>query len=130
MNSVDAYVDEIVNEQNILNDKREICENIKRLRKERGLNQAEFAQKLDMDAKYLSHLEKGDYSWSREKMIKVMEVLGVSPNQVFPSRLSANAADAKLNRVLIELRYLSQDDQAALIELFGYQVQMMAKKNT
>lgn len=115
-------------ETSILDFNKVIRNNLKRFRKERGMNQAEFARVLDMDAKYLSHLERGDYCWSCKRLIEAMEKLEVTPNQVFPSYLSVNTSDAKLDKVLTCYFALDQDSQNKLVTLFEMQVQMMERE--
>ncbi len=59
-------------------------EKLKILRKERGLNQGELADRAGINRSYLSNLENGHSSPTIDVLDKITQALGVSMAEVFP----------------------------------------------
>ena len=61
----------------------EIGKKIKTLRKQKGLTQAELAEKINVDSKYVSRLETGNSVASITTMIKISKVLNIQLSDIF-----------------------------------------------
>jgi transcriptional regulator with XRE-family HTH domain len=57
--------------------------NIRRLRKAKGLTQEKLAQEADMAMRYVAGVERGEENPSLRFLVKMSEVLGVSPGDLF-----------------------------------------------
>ncbi len=60
------------------NKKLPIHERLKELRKARGWTQNELAEKIDTDARMISHYENGKFVPSAEALIKIAEIFDIS----------------------------------------------------
>lgn len=61
----------------------EIGKKIKTLRKQKGLTQAELAEKINVDSKYISRLETGISVASIATMIKISKALDIQLSDIF-----------------------------------------------
>ena len=61
-----------------------IQNNVRKLRKERGFNQRQFAEKLHMCQSYLCAIETGRLFILEPQKRKIARALGVSVEDVFP----------------------------------------------
>lgn len=57
--------------------------NIRRLRKAKGLTQEGLAHEADMAMRYVAGVERGEENPSLRFLVKMAEVLGVSPGDLF-----------------------------------------------
>jgi transcriptional regulator with XRE-family HTH domain len=57
--------------------------NIRRLRKAKGLTQERLAQEADMAMRYVAGVERGEENPSLRFLVKIAEVLEVSPGDLF-----------------------------------------------
>lgn len=84
---------------------------LKDARKAKGLSQADLAEKVGGVPETLSNIERGIYSASLDKLIKITNVLGISLAEVMPPTKIESEKDA----VLAELIMAAQDlDQTTL----------------
>lgn len=60
-----------------------IGKNIQLLRRQKGLTQEQLAEMVEVSPHHLSAIERGDNLPRLDKLIRIMNVLGCSPNQVF-----------------------------------------------
>ena len=58
-------------------------ENIKRLRKSKGLSQEELAKQVEVSRQTINAIENGDYNPSINLCINICRVLGVTLNDLF-----------------------------------------------
>lgn len=65
----------------------EFCLNIglkiKFFRQQQHLTQADLAEKLEMDVRYLSDIERGKKNFTLKTLHKVAKVLGINPIELF-----------------------------------------------
>ena len=65
----------------------ELCLNIglkiKFFRQQHHMTQANFAEKLDMDVRYLSDIERGKKNITLKTIYKISSVLGIAPLELF-----------------------------------------------
>ena len=62
-------------------DKKKLGYKIKRFRKQKGLTQQEFAEKIDISEKHVSKIEQGVYLPSLANFIKMVRILSVDFEQ-------------------------------------------------
>ncbi len=61
---------------------------IRKARTERGFTQEQLAERVNVGATHISHIETGQCSPSVELLIDIMEVLEVAPNKIFGGTVS------------------------------------------
>lgn len=76
-----------MNKTNIL---KSIGYNIRLARKKKGFTQEVLAEKCNVSTKYISALETGSSSGSIPLIIKICNILEVTPNYIFDSALDIN----------------------------------------
>ncbi len=69
-----------------MNTNREIGQSILRLRKEKGLSQAQFADKAGISRRYLSDIENGKRQMSLAILERIVRELGVSVGELIDGR--------------------------------------------
>ena len=72
-----------------INDGLTLGEKIARLRKQRGWTQGELAEKIFVHNRHVTRLERDKMKPSEATMAKLVEVLGIKPDDLLPN---ANAA--------------------------------------
>jgi transcriptional regulator with XRE-family HTH domain len=65
--------------------KESLSQNIKRLRKERGISQEKLALKAEIDRSYMSELERCLANPSIEALLRISNALEVSPSELLQS---------------------------------------------
>lgn len=96
----------------------EIGQNIQKYRRERNLSQQKLADEIGLESKSLSKIENGSMGCSREKLILIMNVLKIAPNQIFPQYLSQGYLGGEYDDLQNELAALSEEDRARYICVF------------
>lgn len=66
-----------------LNIKKQLGQQIKRLRQERGLSQEQFAEKLGIATRTLCGIEIGKNFFTANTLEKILEVLEITPQDLF-----------------------------------------------
>lgn len=87
-----------------------IGENIKKIRKESGLTQAEFSKKIGISRTYLSDLENNRKSPSVETLDKIAEKLDVSTDFLISGKIKIEYFKKSLDEFLVENRIAEKDD--------------------
>jgi transcriptional regulator with XRE-family HTH domain len=64
---------------------RKIGDNIRRVRKQRGYSQEQFADVAGFSRSYYTEIETGKRNISILNLIKIIEVLNVDPNKIIGS---------------------------------------------
>jgi transcriptional regulator with XRE-family HTH domain len=103
-----------------------VGENIRQIRRARGLLQKELADRAEMNPSNLSKLERGEYTWTKENLRRLAEALNVGVGAFFADNPATRpmggvlttiktagasssdsgvlgAMDAKLDRILMVL---------------------------
>ena len=62
--------------------KKNIGYNICTLRRECGMTQAQLAEKIDVSASQIAHMESGDRSLSLQLLLNLCTVMKVTPNDI------------------------------------------------
>lgn len=58
--------------------------NIKLARTKRSIPQAKLAEKIGIEASYLSRIERGVVPVSCERIYEIIHVIGCKPSEIFP----------------------------------------------
>jgi transcriptional regulator with XRE-family HTH domain len=106
---------------------REIAERISKVRKEKGVTQVEMAKKLKTTQSMYSRYENGEIRIYADTFLKMSQVLGVTPNELFGTTKSGNDAADPIEhsipkRILRKMRgvenltRLQQDSLILIIE--------------
>ena len=72
--------------------KLNIAQNLRKYRKERGLTQEQLAEKIDMSASFLGHIERGSRVASLETLVKICNVLDTNPGFLLAASLTCDTA--------------------------------------
>jgi hypothetical protein len=100
---------------------------LRRLRKERGLTQAELARQIGIQQSDLSRMEKGEYRVSLDNLFKILGVFDLDLADFFGDQQSA-AEEKKLPlskqdmKVLHLLRELSPEGRAEVQEFLEFKL--------
>lgn len=90
-----------------------------RLRRERGLTQAELAQALDVPQSYISRYERGVLRLHADLIIRSAAILRTSADELLgltPARDGNGVGNRRLRRHLREIDRLPRRDQHALLK--------------
>ncbi|MBF0548737.1 MAG: helix-turn-helix transcriptional regulator [Candidatus Riflebacteria bacterium] len=95
-------------------------EKIKSLRKEKGLSQHEFAEKIGADARQISRYETGRITPSVEAIIKIAKVFDVSIDYLLltdAARKSLKVDDPNLMDRFQVIQILPEEDRACVFHI-------------
>jgi len=71
---------------------------IQKFRTAKNLTQEDVAEQLDITTKYFASAERGEKQLSLEKLLLLTKLLGVSPNDLFPTVGIDNTSDIEVDR--------------------------------
>ena len=102
-------------------------ERIKRLRKERGYSQNEFADASGITQAYLSRVERGIANPQLENIKKIAECLGISLSDLFDFDVLDQTSvelrpEEKVQRLLAALQSLPTDISAEIYDTLSIQI--------
>ena len=89
---------------------------IKTFRKERKYTQEKLADALAMDISALSKIENGKCYPSLNTIFKIIEILKISPNELFGFVSSASSSKLKEDIVIEKIKQLSQKDKQKVLK--------------
>ena len=91
----------------------QICHRIKELRKQQGLSQEQLANKADMEATFLSRIERGH---TTNIQINTLEKIIAALDIDYPTFFSFNTSNQPLHQIVAKLSLISnQEDALTLI---------------
>ncbi len=64
--------------------RKEVGENLKRIRKKKGLKQVEVAVDAGINPSYYSKIERGEVNPSLEKIYRIIKSLKIHSSELFP----------------------------------------------
>ncbi len=99
----------------IFEDKNFIAKKIRIARKNKGMTQAELAEKIGISAKQLSRIEMASYTPSLFTFLKIVEILQINISDL---GINCDVPDNPVRKELIKLIYNTTDAEA----LFCYDV--------
>lgn len=95
---------------------QEIGKRIKYYRKQCGLTQEQFGEKVDLSTTYISAVERGMYSISLNKLVDILNCLGCSADDVFGDVLVCRHK-YKTSELSEKIEKLSEDEQSRILEV-------------
>lgn len=87
-----------INERSAMVEKefrKNIAKNVKEFRKREGMNQKRFAEKLEMNYQNYFQMERGLYSPSLNKLMKICQTLQITPNDLLLDQLRNEEIEKK-----------------------------------
>ena len=97
-------------------DLKNIGKNVKKLRLEKGLTQAQLAEQADISTVHMSHIETGTVAMSLDSLISISNSLDTTPDSILLGEfiLSPSGASVLLQQYI---RSLSSDENRLIIEI-------------
>jgi transcriptional regulator with XRE-family HTH domain len=65
--------------------RKQLAENLKRMRKEKGWKQTDVAEKAAISANYYAKIERGTINTTIDKLEKIAKALGIEPSDLLAS---------------------------------------------
>jgi transcriptional regulator with XRE-family HTH domain len=86
-----------------------VGENIKELRKDRGLSQGDLAKRVGMSQASLSEIESGRTKFpSSNNLLKIASVLGVDPNYFLGNAEKSSSANIEIDRLILSVESVEE----------------------
>ncbi len=82
--------------------------------KKKGLTQEELSEVIDISPHYLSALERGIYNIKLETLVKILNTLGISEDEVFCDVVDKSSA-VSASRLSERLKALPEDEQERIL---------------
>ena len=95
---------------------REIGKRIKFYRKKRGLTQEELAEKVELSSHFISALERGMYSVKLENLVKIMNVLECTADDLFCDSVK-DKTKAHASRLAKEMSNIPEHEQERIFKV-------------
>jgi len=103
---------------------------VSRLRRQRGLSQAELAEALDLSVDYISRLERGQRLPALPVLVAIRELFGVSFDALLAEDAGAEE-EGWLKNTTAMLRHVRQEDRhAVFVMLHGLSSPKRSKSGT
>ena len=105
---------------------KQIGRNIKDLRKEQHMTQAELAERANISAIHLSHIETGTVNMSLDTLLCLCNALTVTPNDI----LLGEYLSASIENMVFQERSnrLNYDDKLLLQRIYGFMEERRKKQ--
>ncbi len=91
---------------------------IRSARKDCGLTQQELADQSNLAVKTVQDIEGGKKNTTYETLCQLIERLGISPNSLFPSQMSAE--DEAIQRFIGKFRSCDPENQQILLSTLDF----------
>ena len=91
-----------------------IGKRIQEYRKKNGMTQEELSEVIDISPHYLSALERGIYNIKLETLVKILNTLGISADEVFCDVVDKSSA-VSANRLSERLEALPREEQERIL---------------
>lgn len=96
--------------------KKKIGKRIAEYRKKKGVTQEELSELVDISPHYLSALERGVYNIKLETLVKILNSIDCSADEVFCDVVK-RAALSRSNKLYDRLKRLDTDEQARIFNV-------------
>ena len=102
----------------LMNLQKQLGKRIQELRKIKGLSQEKLAEKIDIAINTMSNIERGNAFMTAITLEKIINVLNVSPRELFTFEKETNKKDL-YNYILLKIKFLKNDtEKLAIITKF------------
>lgn len=95
---------------------KEISKKVKKYRQKKNLTQAQLAELVDISTIHLSHIETGSVSMSLDCLLKICEILDITPNHLLLSDFQIEKDSSLLSE---QMRELTADEKQFLIQMIA-----------
>ena len=95
--------------------KKKIGNRIKEYRQKKGLTQEQFSEMLELSAHYYSSLERGNYNIKPDTLVKVMNILDCSADEIFCDVVKKSSA-VKSSELSEKLKSLPVEEQNKILK--------------
>ena len=96
-------------------DIRELGERVREIRKRSGMSQAQLAEKADLANNTVSRIEGSQINISAESLFNLADALGVTPNDLSPSRFRTADSTIALATICDKYSKLTEENQKLFI---------------
>lgn len=107
-----------------------VGEKVRRLRKERGMTQAELATRIGIIQSDLCRMEKGEYKVGLETLFRILEVFGMNIGEFFAEEPAVPGPAAEEAEVLERLRRLSPVGRTEVLDYIRFKEQQERRDET
>jgi len=95
---------------------RIIGKRIQECRRAKGLTQEELAERIDISPHYLSALERGCYNIKLELLVRILNVLECSADEVFCDVVK-RSSEVKASELSLKIQHLPFEEQKKIFEV-------------
>ena len=94
----------------------EVGDLIRKCRENAGMTQADLSGKADFGEKTLSRLEMGKSNMRIDTFFTLVDALGVTPNDISPSRLTLRKTDRRFSDLASKFNVLNEQQKQLVYE--------------
>ena len=103
-----------------------IGKRIQEFRKKKGMTQDELSEIIDISPHYLSALERGIYNIKLETLVKILNTLGISADEVFCDVVDKSSA-ISASRLSERLEALPTEEQERILAVVDTMINSVKK---
>ncbi|MBR2650408.1 MAG: helix-turn-helix transcriptional regulator [Clostridia bacterium] len=103
-----------------------IGKRIQEFRKKKGMTQDELSEIIDISPHYLSALERGIYNIKLETLVKILNTLGISADEVFCDVVEKSSA-VSASRLSERLEALPTEEQERILAVVDTMINSVKK---
>ena len=105
---------------------KSIGKNIQKFRKKKGYTQEQLAEMVSLSPSYLSAIERGVYQISLEPLVKIMNCLDCTADDLFAEVIN-NGYKNRTSRLSDELEQLSLEEQSKIFDVIEVMIKNAKK---
>ena len=105
---------------------KKIGNRIQKYRKKKGLTQEQFSEMLDLSTHYYSSLERGNYNFKPDLLVKIMNILECSADDIFCD-VVIKSSDVKSSELSEKLKGLSIEEQNKIFDVIETMIKNASK---
>lgn len=100
----------------------EIGNNLYKIRKNRGLTQAEVAEKADLSDRTYADIERGSVNMRIETLLKICKALNITPDEILTQENSRPISAEELTEIINQC---SENEKQTALKLLGIYMQSL-----
>lgn len=97
-----------------------VGQKIRQIRKERGLTQAELAQRIGVQQSDLCRMENGEYKVALDTLFRVLRVFGIAIGEFFQEDMPPATPTERESEILRLVRTLDDEGQQDVLDYVTY----------
>lgn len=114
---------------NVEADLMEVGDLIRQMRESKKMTQLELSEKAGLGEKTLSRLETGKSNMRLDTFFALVDVLGISPNDISPPRLTDRRKDCRFFDLESEYNLLSEVRKQFFLEIMVFFLHRLKSQN-